>query len=120
MKPLNQFEQQAEKIRQLKGQLTELERKLAAKEDELKENKIELVARNERMVRAQAKVGLFKGELVRLHANNRSLKDQLGEAKATAPKAVSKYQSLTEIAALKKPFMMRLMRMPRSLSCTPR
>ena len=52
MKPLNKSEQQAEKIKQLKGQLTESKRKLAAKEEELKENEIELVAKNERLERA--------------------------------------------------------------------
>ena len=71
--------------------MIESERKLAAKEEELKENKIKLVARNEGLERAQAEVGLLKGELARFHADNRSLKDQLGEAKVVATKAVSAY-----------------------------
>ena len=52
LKPLNKSEQWAENIRQLKRQLTELEKKLAAKEEKLKENEIELVAKNERLERA--------------------------------------------------------------------
>ena len=39
-RPLDQTEQRAEKIRQLRGQLTESERKLAAKEEELKTMKL--------------------------------------------------------------------------------
>ena len=82
--------------------MAESEKKLAAKEEELKNNKIELVARNERFERAQAKVGLLKGELARLHVDNRSLKDQLGEAKVAAANVVSKYQFSAEMAALKQ------------------
>ena len=76
--------------------MTELENKLAAKEEELKNSEIELVAKNERFER----VGLLKGELARLHADNMSLKDQLGEAKAAAANAISEYQSLAEMAVL--------------------
>ena len=75
LKPFEQFEQWAKKVRQLRGQATELENKLGAKEEELKNNEIELVARNERFERAQAEVGLLKGELTRLHADNRLLQD---------------------------------------------
>ena len=49
--------------------------KLATKEEELKSNAIELVARTKRLERAQAEVGLLKGELARLYVDNRSLKD---------------------------------------------
>ena len=55
--------------------MTELERKLKDKEEELKSNEIELVARNKRFERAQAEVELLKGELARLHVDNRSLQD---------------------------------------------
>ena len=82
--------------------MTELENTLEAKEEELKNNEIELVARNQKFERAQAKVGLLKGELARLHTDNRSLYDQLDKAKATATKAVSEYQSSVEMAALKQ------------------
>ena len=101
-RPLNQTEQRAKKIKQLRGQLTESEKKLATKEEELKTNEIELVAMNERLESTQAKVWLLKGELVRLHTNNRSLKDQLGEAKVVAANAVSEYQSSVEMAAFKQ------------------
>ena len=60
------------------------------------------MARNERLERAQAGVGLLKGELTRLHADNRSLKDQLEEAKAVAAKAVFEYQSSAETIVLKQ------------------
>ena len=62
-----------------------------AKEEELKTNEIELVARNERLEKAQAKVRLLKEELSRLHVDNGSLKDQVGEAKPAAASAVSEY-----------------------------
>ena len=60
------------------------------------------MARNERFERAQAEIRLLKRELARLHANNRSLQDQLREAKATAAKAASEYQSSVEMAAFKQ------------------
>ena len=86
LNPFEQSEQRAEKVRQLRGQVTELERKLKNKEEELKSNEIELVARNKRFERAQAEVGMLKGELAKLHADNKSLQDQLGKAKAAATK----------------------------------
>ena len=52
-----------------------------------------MVAKTERLERAQAEVGLLKGELARLHSDNKSLKDQLEEAKVAAANIVSKYQS---------------------------
>ena len=75
---------------------------MAAKEKELKNNEIKLVARNKRLERAQAEVELLKEELTRLYAENRSLKDQLEGAKAAAVNAVSEYQSSAEMAALKQ------------------
>ena len=75
MRPLDQSEQRAEKVRQLQGQVFELEKKLKNKEEELKSNEIKLVARNERFEKAQAEVGLLKGELSKLYADNRSLQD---------------------------------------------
>ena len=41
--------------------MTESEKKLAAKEEELKNNTIDLVARTEGLERAQAEIGLLKG-----------------------------------------------------------
>ena len=78
--------------------MSELERKLKDKEKDLKSNEIELVARNERFERAQAEVRLLKGELAKLHADNRLLQDQ---AKAAAAKVLFEYQSSVEMATLK-------------------
>ena len=71
-------------------------------EEELKNNAINLVARTEGLERAQAEIGLLKGELTRLYAENRSLKVQLEEANATVANAVFEYQSSAEMAALKQ------------------
>ena len=46
-RPLNLIEQWDEKIRQLRGQLTDSKKKLAAREEKLKNNTIDLVARTE-------------------------------------------------------------------------
>ena len=43
-KPLDQSEQRVEKVRELRTQVTDLENKLRSKEEELKNNEIELVA----------------------------------------------------------------------------
>ena len=43
--------------------MTKQEGKLGAKEEELKNNEIELVEKNERFERAQAQIGLVKGSL---------------------------------------------------------
>ena len=48
LKPLDQSEQRAEKVRELHAQVTDMENKLRVKEEELKNNEIELMARNER------------------------------------------------------------------------
>ena len=93
---------------------------MAAKEEELKNNEIKLVARNERFKKAQAKVELLKGELARLHADNRSLKNQLGEAKVAAANEVSEYQSSLEMAALKQTICEEAYGKPQTLSQTPR
>ena len=53
--------------------MTELENKLGAKEEELKNNEIDIVARNERFKRAPVEVGSLKWELARLHAENKLL-----------------------------------------------
>ena len=96
-KPLDQSEQWAEKVRELRAQVIDLENELRTKEEKLKNNEIDLVAQNERFERGQAGVRLLKGELARLHAEKRLLQDQLNNAKyeagAAAAKAVSEYQS---------------------------
>ena len=104
-KPLNQAEQRAKKMRELRAQVTDLENKLGAKEEELKSNEIELVAPTKKYEQVQAKVRLLKGELARLHADNRSLQTQLNEVKeeagTTTAKVVSEYQSSAEMPDLR-------------------
>ena len=51
-RPLDLFEQWAAKIKQLKEQLAELENKLSVREEELKINAIDLVARFEELEKA--------------------------------------------------------------------
>ena len=51
-RPLDLSEQRAEKIRQLMGQLAKSEKKLSAREEELKNNAINLVARSEELEKA--------------------------------------------------------------------
>ena len=53
--------------------MTNLENKLRVKEEELKNNEIELVARNKRYENVQAELRLLKGELAQLHTENKSL-----------------------------------------------
>ena len=60
------------------------------------------MARTEGLEKAQAEVELLKGELAILHAENRSLKVQLEEAKVAAANAISEHQSSVEMAALKQ------------------
>ena len=91
LRPLDLTKQRAEKIRQLRGQLTESEKKLSAREEELKNNTIDLVARIEGLEKAQAEIGLLKGELAKLHTDSKLLKLQLKEAKAAVANAVSEY-----------------------------
>ena len=71
--------------------MTTSEKKLSTREEELKNNAIDLVARTKGLGRAQAEIGLLKGDLSRLHAENRSLKLQLEKAKAAAANVVSEY-----------------------------
>ena len=64
------------------------------------------MAQTERFKRAQAKVGLLKGELARRHAENKSLHDQLNAAKdkagVAAANAVSTNQSSAKMVALRQ------------------
>ena len=64
------------------------------------------MAQNERFERAQAEVGLLKGELTWLYMENKTLQDQLNvtkdEAGVTAASAVFEYQSSAEMAALRQ------------------
>ena len=72
-RPLDQSEQQAEKVRELHAQVTDLESKLKAKEEEHKSNEIELVAQSEMYEKVQDELGLLKRDLARFHAKNSSL-----------------------------------------------
>ena len=56
-KPLDQVEQQAEKLKELCARVTDLENKLGAEEEELKSNEIELLTRTEKYEQVQAEVG---------------------------------------------------------------
>ena len=104
-RPLDQSEQRAEKVRKLHAQVTDLESKLKAKEEELKNNEIELVARSEKYEKVQDELRLLKGELARFYAENSSLQALLNEAKEEAgtvtAKAISEYQSSAEMTALR-------------------
>ena len=56
-------------------------------------------------MRVQAELGLLKGELAWLHAENKSLQGQLNRAKDEAEvtaNAVSEYQSSAKMAALRQ------------------
>ena len=93
-------------MKELRAQVTDLENTLRVKDEELKNNEIELVAHNVKYEKVQDELGLLKGELARLDANNRSLKFQLNRAKeeigTVTVKAVSRYQSSAEMAALRQ------------------
>ena len=93
-------------MKELRSQVTDLKNKLRVNNEELKNKKVELVALNMKYERIQDELGLLKGELAQLDADNRSLKSQLNEAKEeariAAAKAVSEYQSLAEMAALRQ------------------
>ena len=82
--------------------MTESEKKLLAREKELKNNAIDLVAKIEGLEKAQVEIGLLKGELARLHMESKSFKLQLEEAKTAATNTISEYQSSVEMAALKQ------------------
>ena len=68
-----------------------MEKKLSVREEELKNNTIDLVAKSEELEKAWAEIGLLKGELTKLHKEGRSLRLQLDEAKAVVTNAASEY-----------------------------
>ena len=75
--------------------MIDLENKLRVKDEELKNNKVELVAQNVKYEKLQDELGLLKEDLARFDADKKSLKSQLNEAKeeigTTDVKAISKY-----------------------------
>ena len=83
-------------MNELQAQVIDLENKLWVKDEELKNNEVELVAQSVKYEKLQDEFRLLKGDLARFDADNRSLKSQLNEAKeeigTAAVKAVSKYQ----------------------------
>ena len=99
-RPIDLSEQRATKIKQLKELLAESKKKLSVRKEELKNNAIDLVARSEELDKTRAKIGLLKGQLARLHEEERSLKLQLDEAKAATANVVSEYQSSEDMASL--------------------
>ena len=54
--------------------MVKAEKKLAAKEEELKSNEVELMAKVEELEKAQTKVEQLGGELTRFHEEVRSLR----------------------------------------------
>ena len=86
--------------------MIDLESKLRVKDEELKNNEVELVAQTVKYEKLQDGLGLLKRDLARFDANNRSLKSKLTEAKeeirTANVKAISEYQSSTEMNALKQ------------------
>ena len=81
----------------------EVEKKLAAKEEELKANKVKLVAKAEELEKARVEVRQLGEELTRLREEVRSLRPQLEQAKVATTKSVSEFQASEEMAATKKP-----------------
>ena len=51
-----------------------MKKKLTTKEEELKTNEIDLVARSKKLEKAQAEIGQLRGELARLYKEVRLLK----------------------------------------------
>ena len=93
-------------MKQLQAQVIDLESKLRVKDEELKNNEVELVAQTVKYEKLQDELGLLKGDLARFDADNRLLKSKLNEAReeigTATVKAVSEYQSSVEMAALKQ------------------
>ena len=85
--------------------MTKAEKKLAAKAEEFKANEIDLVAKVEELKKARTAIEQLGGELARLCEEVRSLRPQLEQTKATTTKAVFKYQTSEEMAALRKPLL---------------
>ena len=104
--PLDQSERLSEEIKELQARVTDLEKKLQEKIKELEANEVQFVDQKVKYKRLQDKVRLLKGDLAQFDADNRLLKSQLDEAKeevgTVSIKAVSEYQSSTDMAALKQ------------------
>ena len=77
---------------------------MSVREEGLKNNVIDLVARSEELEKTWTDIGLLKGELARLYEEGRLLRLQLDEVKAATANAVSEYQSSEEMATFKKTF----------------
>ena len=75
---------------------------MSAKEEELKGNEIDLVAKFKELEKAQAEIGELRGELTKFREEVRSLRPQLKQAKAATVNVFSEYQSLDKMVALKK------------------
>ena len=95
-------DERAAKINLLKRRVVEAEKKLVATEEELKANKVELVAKVEDLEKAWTEVGQLGGGLTKLRKEVPSLRSQLDQAKVAAAKAISKFQASEEMATTKK------------------
>ena len=88
------------KVNLLKEQLVESEKKLTAKEEELKANRIDLVAKSEELEKAWTEMGNLGESL--LGSIRRLGRPQLEQAKIAIANAISEYQASEEMAALRK------------------
>ena len=95
-------DQRTAKVKLLKEQLVKSGKKLTTKEEELKCNELDLVAKSEELEKAQTKIGQLRGELPRLREEVRSLRPQLEQANIAVTNAVSEYHTSEEMVALKK------------------
>ena len=96
------MDKQAAKISLLKKHMVEAEKKLAAKEEELKANEVELLAKAEELEKALTEVAQLRGELTRLLEKVPLLRAQLDQAKIDTARAIPEFQASEEMAAIKK------------------
>ena len=73
-RPLDLSNQEAARVKLLKEQLAKLEKKLTTKEEELKGNEIDFVAKSEELEKARIKIWKLRREFARLREEVRSLR----------------------------------------------
>ena len=101
-RPLDLLDKRAAKINLLKECVVEVEKKLAAKEEELKTNEVELVAKVKELKKAQTEVAQLGGELNKLREEAPLLKAQLDQERTTTTQAISEFQASEEMTTIKK------------------
>ena len=74
---------------------------VTAKEEELKANEIDLVAKFEELEKARTKIGQLRGELAKFCEGVRLLRPQVEQAKTTVANAVFEYQTSEEMVELR-------------------